>query len=281
MLANASNSRFLNLPREIRDHIYSYVLGGQALHVNYREGNFNCPDRSIRSVETSCTICECDTSEEEIARSIKAAADTDSSTVNFCHEYRHRDCGIPDDEHLSVSLLQTCRKIYSETAYLPFILNRFIFREGNVFDSFMSKLVTQQHGAIETATFTYKCLSDYDDSYCNRLTGLCKIVIFCEQMHRVPLVTPKQQVWVALDRLQQAPIESAIICATFEHLSRRSSPEPAEVETERNTVEYVKAWACRAETMLLETSDYSRIPRLELIGSIVEAKRKRLEWFGV
>lgn len=114
---NATSSPFLRLPAEIRERVYTYVLGGQVLHVG------SGPIRHPHSV----IICIHGEDYDEgpyghISRfEIKYPGHVKSIRPSFGHIESHSGCyGAPlEQTHYSLNLLSVCRQIYHEGACSP------------------------------------------------------------------------------------------------------------------------------------------------------------------
>jgi hypothetical protein len=111
---NATNSPFLGLPAEIRERVYTYVLGGQILHVG------SGPIHHPYSV-TMCSNAEnydagpdghISRFEIEYPRHVKTIRES------FGHIESHSRCyNLPCEQtHYSLDLLFVCRQIYREVA---------------------------------------------------------------------------------------------------------------------------------------------------------------------
>lgn len=160
-VANSQNSPLLSLPAEIRNRIYSLVLGGNSIHIVFLSVSYR-PDRIQH------TLCRAEMSDADFVRAYKA--DGDMEDPKDC-EVRHDRC-VPKGEwwmpsdmpKLSLALLRTCRQIYKEAALLPYAENEFIF--GPRFEplhncsDFVASLLATQRRAIKTLTFLNTNLTD-------------------------------------------------------------------------------------------------------------------------
>jgi hypothetical protein len=112
--SNATNSPFLRLPAELRERVYTYVLGGQILHVG------SGPIRHPYSV-TMCSNAEnYDAGPDgHISRfETRYPGRVASIREHFGHIESHARCyNLPCEQtHYSLDLLFVCRQIYHEGA---------------------------------------------------------------------------------------------------------------------------------------------------------------------
>ncbi|KAH8723969.1 hypothetical protein GQ44DRAFT_709430 [Phaeosphaeriaceae sp. PMI808] len=114
---NQTNSPFLRLPREIRDQIYEYALGGQTIRIGYvTYRSIARPNRVKQMVPVfryRCTVF--------------------SGLVNPFMD--HLPARIKTSRGFTL-LSNICRQLYIETAPLPFQLNYIAFTSHNIMVNF-------------------------------------------------------------------------------------------------------------------------------------------------
>ena len=93
MNRNASTSRLLRLPPEIRIRIYEYVFGGQRLCIDFCGPQYK-----------------------------------DNYTTHLGRRFYHFNMVKGSDRKLDLRLLRVCRQIFTEAALLPYAQNEFTFR---------------------------------------------------------------------------------------------------------------------------------------------------------
>ena len=138
---NASGSRFLQLPPEIRNRIYRFALGGQVIHVNDSYGSHNG--------KLNVKVCK---SPEDVETTGKEYASDDSMTA---FHKQHRACTWKSthsdpDRGLSLQLLRVSRLIYNEAVLVVFASNTwYINANRGALQEFMAKLMPCQKRAIQ------------------------------------------------------------------------------------------------------------------------------------
>ena len=103
MTRNANVSPFLRLPPEIRLRIYNFVFGGQDIRIGYRPSAIRIPDKSEPLV-----------------------------TAQHWGSGFHHHTVHGSGRGLDLRLLRVCRHVYTETALLPYALNKFSFPSEDV-----------------------------------------------------------------------------------------------------------------------------------------------------
>lgn len=146
MIRNSS-APFLRLPPEIRLLIYTLILGNQSIWIGHtrelRKWNF---------VKTA----------HHHERGLGSTKEKFHLSGTFYH-VTGRECSDPA---LDLRLLRTCRQIYSETALLPYSLNRFTFEDETIRKRFERSARAGKKRAQKKAVGKYEVgkLSDlYDD----------------------------------------------------------------------------------------------------------------------
>ena len=190
-MASDSQSLLLGLPKEIKNHIYVLVCGGDLLHIKFASG-VSKPKVQFRHAK-----CLSKTTEED------AQASFDTSTSPWFDEVnanRHEDCCSPKNfcdvsgrmtRRLTLDLrfLRTCRKIYDEAKNVCYTANIFSFDSWNVFGKFLKTVSWVSHirsihlricsGTTGDGPSTREALQDVS----SKLTGLQRIHIDLEQFH--------------------------------------------------------------------------------------------------
>ena len=100
MNRNGSVSGFLRLPPEIRLRIYKLVLGSQRLWIRYERGEYS----------KQYTL-----------------GDWSAEPIHCGEKFVHSTFDDPMGRGLDLRLLRVSRHIFSETALLPYALNKFTF----------------------------------------------------------------------------------------------------------------------------------------------------------
>jgi len=138
--ANQINSRLLRLPREIRDVIYAFALGGNHIHsrVQWESIEQNPRPTPPGAVSPASTRYNQNPYRRIVVHSAAAAELLSDNLTRRC-PYSHK---------ISLALLFTCRQVYSETLLLPYSLNIFSFGSEPSYDAFMTSLRLPQRQAI-------------------------------------------------------------------------------------------------------------------------------------
>lgn len=105
MNRNACVSQFLRLPPEIRLRIYKLVLGGQHIWIGYHTSTFGIPESLV-------------------------------SPQHWGGGFYHRNSVDGSGRGLDLRLLRVCRHVFTETALLPYALNKFSFQSEDVRKAF-------------------------------------------------------------------------------------------------------------------------------------------------
>ena len=128
MIRNASVSPILRLPPEIRLRIYGFVLGGQQLWIDCTPSRMSVVthDTHVRKVfiekrrdRSSLQPSRFDAYDQEPAHSAG-------------HFYHVNVDGSGESQGFDLRLLLACRQIFTETALIPFALNKFCFSTDEV-----------------------------------------------------------------------------------------------------------------------------------------------------
>jgi hypothetical protein len=114
--------RSLTVPKEIRNQIYSLVLGTNSLHVYARK---SADAESTKAAKVDYYTCLAPTSNHT-----HHASATARNTGHAQPEWldQHLPCFTAGSSHLpNLQIMLTCRQIYTETRLLPYSTNEFIF----------------------------------------------------------------------------------------------------------------------------------------------------------
>jgi hypothetical protein len=152
---NAQESPLLRMPPEVRNKIYEYTLGGNALHI-FRNPNQPSMSTTRLGCKACVSPCRC---------SVRITAFLVSH--NDRHRLHHHVCYTNVFGYrLDLSLLHSCSQIYMEASLLPFTQNHFIFGETKLFPLFTSKLALAQAVAITSLSLDNITVFDlFDDCY--------------------------------------------------------------------------------------------------------------------
>ena len=162
---NAVASPFLRLPQEIRDKIYSELLGDRLIHLKYefiadvsfekdddlyaamhRESGEEC-SRTWRHV-----VCECDCPEIKSDRKTTYPnLDGGEEEVSWDRSHGRCDRSLDDSiyldhETLSLQILRSCRQTYNDANRILWSTNTFSFNDGMTFERFVgTRSLIQKH----------------------------------------------------------------------------------------------------------------------------------------
>ena len=128
MVRNASVSPFLRLPPEVRLRIYGFVLGGQLLWIDCTPSKMSVVthDTHIRKV----LIEKC--RDRSKLRTSRYAAYDQQPEHSAGHFYHVNVDESSESQGYDLRLLHVCRQIFTETALLPYALNKFSFSTDEV-----------------------------------------------------------------------------------------------------------------------------------------------------
>lgn len=135
-----ASSSLLNLPIDVRDRIYDYVLGGQVIHIySGLEGNNHHPVASLYAKTRLCT--------HPRLEEFKATEDGLAFVRNKPRDIQHGRCMLmewfdsPQGQEVKctiwLELLLTCRQIYMEACLHPFPKNTFFPSGAHSFHAFL------------------------------------------------------------------------------------------------------------------------------------------------
>ncbi|KXT17434.1 hypothetical protein AC579_5728 [Pseudocercospora musae] len=160
---NATDSRLLALPAELRNRIYGYVLSGQVLHIN-SAGHLSVV--CISGMDTTAAAKDYEAS--KITRDLKLCCTL------------HQRC-LEADQQYSTALVQVCREINTEAALLPFSGNTFAMRMAGSLGAFLEGLLIEQRKAITSLHLQHNAtigrIARLGGNVTTHLTGLRHVTV--------------------------------------------------------------------------------------------------------
>ena len=174
-------SRLLQLPQELKNQIYTYLLGGQCMHVQYYDDTQDpfvlyacCATATASSGQRVFdTATRIDTA-YKLDNETEQDMDSETDPSNFNSTDPHRRCYYPRSHggmqtarrriprmsrrnrggmfnrkttHLPVGLLRTCRQIYHEANQIMYSTNTFSFQRPEAVKEFISHLKSIPSGS--------------------------------------------------------------------------------------------------------------------------------------
>lgn len=163
VLQNSTTSPLLRLPAEIRNKIWTYVLGDQLVHIRYQQSsyelNFETNDSAWQHV-----VCEHDCPEDSTEEMLRPS---DGDTIlrarhSICHEYFQvfKPIGLGHPSTMRLNILRASRQIYSEAGQILWTTNTFSFTNGVTFNRFMMDRTVDQKRLIRSLRFEM-CWGEY------------------------------------------------------------------------------------------------------------------------
>ncbi|RJE27153.1 hypothetical protein PHISCL_00506 [Aspergillus sclerotialis] len=128
--ASQSQSPFFRLPLELREIIYKQVLGDSNIHI--KNG------KSLRHLRCKCTSCPGIGYYFYYGSTWKKPWECDGTKYDY------------DGDRLPVSLLRSCRRVYTEAIDLLYSSNIFSFRDANTLQRFLCSMPSQRKELITT-----------------------------------------------------------------------------------------------------------------------------------
>ncbi|KAK5712222.1 hypothetical protein LTR17_018035 [Elasticomyces elasticus] len=235
---NKCDSPLLRLPPEVRNRIWSLLLGDKIIHIHGSKGSKD-QRRFIHSI--------CKTPERD-----EKPASIPNHGVYLPH---HINCYVPDPGETlptaasALAVLIACRQIHQEAALLPYKLNTFECAKLEVLGPFLQALVPAQAHAIEMLTISD--ISAYSTATFKklvktRLRGLRKIRVYVRfHGEAVPAEHDVDPVAQSIMQLKGPALSSASVL-TF----RWKRGDDSSIDREEP-----RAWAQRVEHALLTTHD--------------------------
>ncbi|KAK5684859.1 hypothetical protein LTS10_002934 [Elasticomyces elasticus] len=274
-ISNATNSPLLGLPPEVRNRIWTFVLGGRDIHVTASEitttGFWFWKRTHLPRLPFQLCICQGEDVEGQIA-TIKSSQTKDyrkqhSEIHKACFDHKSTtSTGL----ELSLQLLKVCRQIHQEAALLPFAENHFSFATTTAFDDFirhilLSQARTLQHISLVVDPSTFN-LHPARQLLKSKLQGLKHLKIYLELPRRYML--EETRISQSLAVFESSPIETASVIAYYVDKSidvwRFGRPQWGF----GNTVRELRRWETESEQSLLidkrtSTSATVRVGRAE------------------
>ncbi|KAF7190311.1 hypothetical protein HII31_08642 [Pseudocercospora fuligena] len=194
---NATDSRLLALPAELRNRIYGFVLSGQVLHIN------NAGHLSV--------VCVANMDTTAAAEDYEASKITEN--LELCCNL-HKRCFRADQQY-STALLQVCREINTEAALLPFSGNTFVMTMAGSLGAFLEGLHIKQRKAIQSIHLQHSAavgrIAKLGGNMTTHLTGLRHVTVGMSCYHfphmRQPLKAQAEQI----ERLGRGQLENVSI----------------------------------------------------------------------
>ena len=159
---NATTSPLLTLPTEIREHIWTAVLGNNLIHLEYQ----NDDELSFKDNETlnphpwKHLICQEDCKENR--PDVKHTFETEPETLVY-YLAAHAGCDpdyetpkwgasivFEDHETMHLTVLRVCNQIYTEAARVLWTSNTFSFRNGMALKRFIMTRSIKQKGMMRS-----------------------------------------------------------------------------------------------------------------------------------
>lgn len=128
--ANQPQSLFFKLPIELREVIYKEVLGESNIHI--KNG------KSLRHLRCKCSSCPGIGYYFYYGSTWKKPWECDGTKYDY------------DGDRLPISLLRTCRQVYSEAINLLYSSNIFSFRDADTLQRFLCSMPSQRKDHITT-----------------------------------------------------------------------------------------------------------------------------------
>lgn len=261
---NATDSPLLRLPPELRNRIWSLVLGGKTIHVE-----FSFRPRPKRLVICH-HVCKSALNERNFALSLKTNFGRDENYENS-FALRHSQCfGAVDDENrdlnrLHLGVLQVCRQIHKEAALLPYKENTFAFQTMRDMEPFLKALFPAQAHAISRmvvdTTFAYFLTTNahatktYARLMQTRLRGLSDLAVifngyeFDDKNFALHLGRDRLRDWeAALMQFATSPL-STVVIAFHDNFSLH--PAPAFGDPSSPSYNIAREWMKKMEQKLV------------------------------
>ena len=175
MVRNASVSPFLRLPAEIRLRIYGFVLGGQQLWIDCTPSKMSVITQTthVRKVFDEKPR---DRSHLQLSRFYNYNLEPEHSAGRFYHVNVD---GSGESQGYDFRLLHVCRQIFTETALLPYALNKFSFSTDEVRRAFeksarpgkkiVQKKAIGDYAIMDRAEFEYRAVDIYVPGFYHRM----------------------------------------------------------------------------------------------------------------
>jgi len=218
-------SRLLQLPAELRNQIYEFVLGGQLIHIRCRDDL----DLPFSKPILSRQLCIAKETELEAYKKFKVSDQHPGSgppySIGNCED-RHSTCEHELWSKLSPTILRTCRQIYREARLVPYHANTFSFTSADTLDQFVTSLIPVQKLAIRSLHLDMMFDDEYDRREYNeclkntvveglprlRDVHLCLELRFDGDLHLLKDMAENKDKWIyGLLALQMLPLQTVTV----------------------------------------------------------------------
>ena len=132
---------FLDLPTELRAEIYTLLLGGRTIHIDYP----GCKDAK-RFIDGRPFLCSATISDAEAFKQHGWPPRIPPSKLYFA--IRHSKCTGSVAQALPLWLIGSCKQVYTEASLTPFQENVFTFSAPQSIASFLKRLNPVQQAAL-------------------------------------------------------------------------------------------------------------------------------------
>ena len=226
---NASKSPLLSLPGEIREKIFSLVVGNQFIHLCYLKG-----------CGRFChTVCTATASEDQVYEQFMSGHNPTpthglAGYDSFAFDNRHAHCTpwtflggqwFDDNAHeaekssqpmLSLSLLGACRQAYEEANFLLWTTNTFSFADSTTLKTFVNRLHSTQRKKLTRMHIDFgfhyfpelECQYALSLSLISQLKGLRTLHATIWQLQKSCVY---HEVLPSLDRMQILPLQNVTV----------------------------------------------------------------------
>lgn len=241
---------FLNLPPELRNAIYTLVLGGHTIHIG------KTALHGSRTKKSLCALSQPTSKKCPLALWPHVLEPSRSYTT------RHAGCNKPIKSGLGLALLLVCKEIYSEAKNVPFAENAFAFPAYPQLSAFLARVGAQRARRIESiliASAFRDCSWSHSPDWLASLPlhGLPSVRVVLEaggwdnlrdwhdSIDFSAAVDAPGAVFAGLQGLRAFDSGSVDVVVELR-------PEVAALEDQRVGREEIEAWAVRTEEMILD-----------------------------
>ena len=176
---------FLLLPREVRDIIYIFVLGGHFVHAAYDKDCTVAEHENVvptwrRRTGLCHTLCVAEESEESIYKQFKAGKHDCWDRHYQC--YPSRQWPQPTAlKQLGLRLLRVCKQVFAETRLIPYSSNVFSIDGPSVLEKLAQQFLPDQISALRTLHLEVDLISDDYAVEWDRAMSHQKLIDFANQ----------------------------------------------------------------------------------------------------
>ena len=132
---------FLQLPAELRAEIYSLLLGGRTIHIDYP----GCKDAK-RCIEGRAFLCSAAISDAKAFKQHGWRPALPPSKLFFA--LRHSACTGSVARALSLAVMRVCKEVHREASLVPWQENVFTFSAPQSLAAFLKRLRPEQQAAL-------------------------------------------------------------------------------------------------------------------------------------